>query len=184
MDPSKNIKVIKLKRKKRVLTDIVPESSFSGNSASPSIKTSSTTPTQTTTTSTYLTFMERDVQIEGYEKGKQKSKEIFQINSGRRPRLMERIEIGRNEKISLKVFYDCLDIYNNNQIVLKSLRMSKINVRDIIILENWFCDIQEPFDGDLHWNTRERMRLDNGISYYCDSDIRKIILKERHDSFC
>jgi len=116
-----------------------------------------------------------------YANGKMKSGRVFEITSGRRSEMMEMRKIGRREKITEDLFYECLDIYNNNQIVLKSLRMTKANIRDILKLEDWFSLIPEPKDkyDRSGWERRETIRIEEGISYYCDENLRDIILKER-----
>lgn len=119
-----------------------------------------------------------NVQSKGYENGKKKSEEIFLFNSGRRKYMMERIDV-KNKEITLDLFYECLDVYNNNQLVLKSMRMTPENIRDLMKLEKWFCSIPEPYaKGDSDWKNREKQRVHEGISSYCDDAIRNILIEE------
>jgi hypothetical protein len=127
-------------------------------------------------------LIDREVCSRNYESGKRKSDQIFQFNSGRRVELMEQINVSRRI-ITQDLYYECLDIYNNNQSALKTFRMTKTNINDILKLEKWFSAIAEPRDPyDPLWSTREKARIKDRISYYCDEDLREIILKERSSS--
>lgn len=124
-------------------------------------------------------LVDRETFFKNYQNGKKKSDQIFEFNSSRRAELMEHINVGRRT-ITQDLYYDCLDVYNNNQTVLKNFRMTKININDILKLEKWFSSIPEPKDPhDPQWSLREKSRIKDGISYYCDEDLREIILRER-----
>jgi hypothetical protein len=76
---------------------------------------------------------------------------------------------------NLDLFYQCLDIYENNQMHFEG------NIPELTKLEKWFCSIKEPNDGTKEWIKRERNRKRYGISDYCDKEIRKLLLKHRYE---
>lgn len=66
-----------------------------------------------------------------------------------------------------ELFYECLDIYENNQICFKD------NIEELIKLETWFSQIPEPFESGPAWKIRECNRRKYRISDYCNPKIRK-----------
>lgn len=75
-----------------------------------------------------------------------------------------------------ELFYECLDVYENNQICFKD------NIEELIKLEIWFSQISEPFESGPEWKIRECNRRRYHISDYCNPKIRKQLLSCRRSN--
>jgi len=78
-----------------------------------------------------------------------------------------------SNKPDLITFFKCLDVYENNQDFYVD------SISELIELEKWFSKISEPYSRDQDWVKRENNRKVYGVSDYCDTEIRKLLLSNR-----
>jgi len=105
------------------------------------------------------------------KEGKLIAGSIRDANSKQKPEPLPLTKCGN--KPDLITFFKCLDVYENNQSYYSD------NIEELIKLEKWFNKISEPYSRDPGWVNRENNRKIFGISDYCDSDVRKLLLPNR-----